>query len=87
MDFFSKRQPVDVHPYIPELKGLYRRGRITRREFLRNATLLGMSAAAATAFVAESSTTNCCVGRAYGSDGLPACRRAGCRQSASAAAL
>ena len=62
MDFFSKRQPVDAHPYIPELKGLYKRGRITRREFLRNATLLGMSAVAATAFVAESSPSTTALG-------------------------
>lgn len=31
-----------MHPYLPELKELYRQSRITRREFLRTATLLGM---------------------------------------------
>jgi peptide/nickel transport system substrate-binding protein len=41
------------HPYVPELKHLYQAGRISRREFLRNATLLGVSAAAASAFVAS----------------------------------
>jgi len=49
-----KRQPrKEAHPYIPELKELYRQGRITRKEFLRNATLLGMSFAAASAFLAS----------------------------------
>jgi peptide/nickel transport system substrate-binding protein len=43
----------DHHPYVPELKHLYRTGRISRREFLRNATLLGMSVAAAGTFVAS----------------------------------
>ncbi len=42
-----------VHPYIPELQELYRQGRCTRREFLRTATLLGMSLAAANAFLAS----------------------------------
>ena len=37
------------HPYIPELEDLYLKGRITRREFLRNATLLGVSVAGASA--------------------------------------
>ena len=45
-----KKGKKEVHPYIPELKELFRNGRITRREFLRNATLLGMSAAGAYAF-------------------------------------
>lgn len=52
MEIIKKQERKDAHPYIPELKGLYRSGRITRREFLRNATLLGMSAAAASTFVA-----------------------------------
>ena len=33
------------HPYIPELKEQLRKGEIDRREFLRTATLLGVSAA------------------------------------------
>ena len=45
------------HPYIPELEELYRQGRISRREFLRNATLLGMSVAGAGAFLAACGTT------------------------------
>src|SRR5437867_3492532 len=40
-----------MHEYIPELKEQYGKGEITRREFMRTATLLGMSAAAAGAVV------------------------------------
>ena len=47
-----KPKKRDGHPYIPELQDLYLKGRITRREFLRNATLLGMSVAGASAFLA-----------------------------------
>ena len=46
-----KPKKRDVHPYVPELEDLYLKGRITRREFLRNATLLGMSVAGASAFL------------------------------------
>jgi peptide/nickel transport system substrate-binding protein len=46
-----KPKKRNVHPYVPELEDLYRKGRITRREFLRNATLLGMSVAAASTFL------------------------------------
>lgn len=52
MDFFTKDDKEEKHPYIPELKDLYRAKKISRREFLRNATLLGMSAAAASTFIA-----------------------------------
>ena len=38
------------HSYIPELKNQLVKGKIDRREFLRTATLLGMSASAAYAF-------------------------------------
>ena len=34
-----------MHEYIPELKESLRKGEVTRREFVRTATLLGMSAA------------------------------------------
>jgi peptide/nickel transport system substrate-binding protein len=47
------RTRKNQHPYVPELKHLYQAGRISRREFLRNATLLGVSAAAASGFVAS----------------------------------
>jgi peptide/nickel transport system substrate-binding protein len=46
-----KPKKRDVHPYVPELGDLYLKGRISRREFLRNATLLGMSIAGASAFL------------------------------------
>lgn len=39
------------HPYIPELKFLLQKGRISRREFMRNAALLGMSIGAINAFL------------------------------------
>ena len=43
----SKKQMEKVHPYIPEMYDQYLQGRVSRREFLRMATLLGMSAGAA----------------------------------------
>jgi len=49
----NDRSKKHEHPYVPELQHLYQAGRISRREFLRNATLLGVSAAAAGAFVAS----------------------------------
>ncbi|MGC9333168.1 MAG: ABC transporter substrate-binding protein [Anaerolineae bacterium] len=57
MEFFSKKETNDAHPYIPELKDLYQKGRISRREFLRNASLLGMSLASASAFLAACGPT------------------------------
>ena len=42
-----KRKKRNVHPYVPEMQELYREGRISRREFLRMATLLGVSVAGA----------------------------------------
>lgn len=42
-----RQRKHDIHPYIPELKELLRKGRIGRREFLRGTTRLGLSAAAA----------------------------------------
>ncbi len=53
MEVLKKKPTNGVHAYIPELEDLYRKGRITRREFLRNATLLGMSLASASAFLAS----------------------------------
>jgi peptide/nickel transport system substrate-binding protein len=52
MEIIKKKKQDGEHVYIPELKDLYQRGRITRREFLRNATLLGMSFAGASALLA-----------------------------------
>jgi peptide/nickel transport system substrate-binding protein len=51
MEIIRKKKRDDVHAYIPELKDLYLKGRISRRQFLRNATLLGMSLTSATAFL------------------------------------
>jgi len=36
-----------VHPYVPELCEQLRKGEVDRRDFLRTATLLGVSAGAA----------------------------------------
>ena len=52
MEIIKKEERNEAHPYIPELKELYRGGKISRREFLRNATLLGMSVASASTFLA-----------------------------------
>lgn len=41
-----------MHPYIDELKRKYRDGEVSRREFLRFSTLLGLSVSGATAFLA-----------------------------------
>jgi peptide/nickel transport system substrate-binding protein len=40
-----------IHPYVPELQSLHRQGRINRREFLRMATLLGVSLGTASAMI------------------------------------
>ena len=47
----SDREEPREHPFIPELKDQFLKGRVDRREFLRTATLLGLSASAAYAFV------------------------------------
>jgi peptide/nickel transport system substrate-binding protein len=57
MEIIRKKKNNEAHPYIPELKDLYRQGRISRREFLRNATLLGMTFASASAFLAACGAT------------------------------
>jgi peptide/nickel transport system substrate-binding protein len=46
------RKPEKLHPYIREATEQLRQGRITRREFLRMATLLGASAVTASALAA-----------------------------------
>ncbi len=43
----TKKQGGTEHPYIPELREQLRKGAIDRREFLRTATLLGVSATVA----------------------------------------
>jgi peptide/nickel transport system substrate-binding protein len=47
----TKKQMAQIHPYIPEAHHQFTQGRMTRREFLRLATLLGLSAAAAACVV------------------------------------
>ena len=51
MEIMKKKPKTGEHAYIPELKDLFQQGRISRREFLRNATLLGMSVAGASTFL------------------------------------
>ncbi len=51
MEIIRKKKRDDEHQYIPELKHLYQTGKISRRVFLRNATLLGMSLAGASTFL------------------------------------
>ena len=43
----TKKQMESVHPYIPDAYEKLEQGRITRREFIRVSTLLGMSAGVA----------------------------------------
>jgi len=56
MNILKKNKTTDAHPYVPELKDLYRQGRISRREFLRMTTLLGLSATSAGLFLAGCAT-------------------------------
>ncbi len=44
----TKKEMDAIHPYIPEAYSQLEKGRITRREFIRISTLLGMSAGVAT---------------------------------------
>jgi peptide/nickel transport system substrate-binding protein len=57
MEIIKKQKRNEAHAYIPELEHLYQQGRISRRAFLRHATLLGMSLASASAFLAACGTT------------------------------
>ncbi len=43
-----QRHMEETHPYIPDVYDKLKQGRVSRRDFLRMATLLGMSAGAAT---------------------------------------
>ena len=43
----AKKRKDGLHPYVPELQEQLRQGKVDRREFLRTATLLGVSAGAA----------------------------------------
>ena len=44
----TKKEMETIHPQIPETYEMLRQGRISRREFMRTATLLGMTAGVAT---------------------------------------
>ncbi len=44
-----------MHPYIPELKEKYRQGKISRREFMRMASLLGLSMSSMLPFLSSCS--------------------------------
>lgn len=48
-EVITKEEMGDIHPLIPNAYQQFKDGRISRREFMRFATLLGMSAALATA--------------------------------------
>ena len=52
MDIIKKKPSNGLHPWVPELQDQLRKGQISRREFLRYATLLGVSVSGATALAA-----------------------------------
>ena len=49
----TKKRKDGLHPYVPELQEQLRQGKLDRREFLRTATLLGVSATAAYAMAGK----------------------------------
>ena len=65
------------HPYIPELIEELRRNRVSRREFLRTSTLLGLSATAAYA-IAGRITGQPLTPTPTPRPGRAACSRSGC---------
>ena len=52
MEIIRKKATDGVHPYVPELQESLRKGDISRREFLRYVTLLGVSLGSATTLAA-----------------------------------
>ena len=52
MEIIKKKPNNGMHPAVPELQEALRKGEISRREFLRYATLLGVSVSAASAMAA-----------------------------------
>ena len=52
MEIIKKQPDNGMHPAVPELQEALRKGSISRREFLRYATLLGLSAGAANVLAA-----------------------------------
>ena len=73
---FRKTSPLNLmprkrdypHPYIPELVEELRRNRVSRREFLRTSTLLGLSATTAYA-IADRITGRPLTGTAHAQTG------------------
>src|SRR5690606_258016 len=63
----AKSDQRRIHPYIPELVQQFEARRVDRREFLRTATLLGLSASAAYGIV----------GRVLGESAIPRARAQG----------
>lgn len=49
----ARNGKAKVHPYVPEIYEQFKKGEVDRREFLRTATLLGVSATAAYAMVGQ----------------------------------
>lgn len=54
MGIINKKERKDRHPYIQELEELFRKGRITRREFLARLSALGITAALSPALLSTS---------------------------------
>ncbi len=52
MEIIKKQPKGDLHPAVPELQDALRKGKISRREFLRFAALLGVSTGAASILAA-----------------------------------
>jgi peptide/nickel transport system substrate-binding protein len=52
MEIIKKQPDKGMHPAVPELQEALRKGNLSRREFLRYATLLGLSVSAASALAA-----------------------------------
>src|SRR5512136_3112051 len=52
MEIIKKQPKGDMHPAVPELQDQLRQGKISRREFLRYACLLGVSVGAANVLAA-----------------------------------
>ena len=52
MEIIKKKTNNGLHPWVPELQDQLRQGQISRREFLRYATLLGVSLGGATVLAA-----------------------------------
>ena len=82
MEIIRKKPGNDLHPWVPELQEQLRKGQISRREFLRYATLLGVSLGGATALAACGTPPAACTGshrraggdRSAESGGRPAAR-------------